>query len=299
MECFEEKGFLFRESFFCYHFWSLSDFFVFLHNCLVRCTKPQIIVQREINGKINLEKLFSLNNFGIWAEKTWTFSKTVRHDFQNRSLPVQMTIFRIFVMEAKLFEEKFSVFERKHRFSGENDLSGLSKADFKCPVQHFEKKLIKVNFTFCGLFRTVFVFFCSERKVSQGFQNDKLRVKRKNLGRIFLMQMLFQNIFSFWAEKFAVLAKNYRHGCQNCKLHIFGKFWGKTVFFQNWIANLFGLWDEKNSALVLRNFLLGFYNKKSSFQWNVLRKKDFSFEKVFSVIIFGVWVISLSFCKIV
>ena len=82
--------------FLCYHFWSLSDFFVFLQNCLVRCAKPPIIVQREINGKINLEKLFSLNNFGLWAEKTWTFSKTVRHDSQNRSLHVQMIIFRKF-----------------------------------------------------------------------------------------------------------------------------------------------------------------------------------------------------------
>ena len=82
--------------FFCYHFWSLSDFFVFLQNCLVRCAKPPIIVQREINGKINLEKLFFLNNFGLWAGKTWTFSKTVRLDSQNRSLHVQMIIFRKF-----------------------------------------------------------------------------------------------------------------------------------------------------------------------------------------------------------
>ena len=79
--------------FFCYHFWSLSDFLVFLQNCLVRCAKPPITVQSEINGKINLEKLFSLNNFGLWAEKTWTFSKTVRHDSRNRSLHVQMIIF--------------------------------------------------------------------------------------------------------------------------------------------------------------------------------------------------------------
>ena len=45
-------------------------------------------------GEIILENLFSLINFGLWGEKTWTFSKTVRHDSQNRSLPVQMTVFR-------------------------------------------------------------------------------------------------------------------------------------------------------------------------------------------------------------
>ena len=156
----------------------------------------------------------SLINFGLWGEKTWTFSKSVRHDSQNRSLLVQMTIFRNFVMEAKLFEWKFSVIGRKHRISSENVFSGLSKAHFKYPVQHFEKKMIKVNFTFCALFRTLCVFFCSERKVSRGWQNHKLGVQRKKLCRFFLTRMLFQNVFWFWAEKFGVLAENYPHGCQ-------------------------------------------------------------------------------------
>ena len=134
-------------------------------------------------------------------------------------------------VEAKIFVWKFSVIERKHRTSSEKVFSVFSKAHFKCPVQHFEKKMIKLNFTFCGLFRTVFVFFCSERKVSQGFQKNKLGVKRKNLGRIFLTQMLFRHIFSFWAEKLGFSARIYRHGCQNCKIRTFRKFWGKTVFF--------------------------------------------------------------------
>ena len=81
---------------FCCHVWSLSDSFVLLQNCLVRCAKPPIIVQRAIIGKINLENLFFYSIFGLWAEKTWTFSKTVRHDSQNRSLHAQMNIFRIF-----------------------------------------------------------------------------------------------------------------------------------------------------------------------------------------------------------
>ena len=112
-----------------------------------------------------------------------------------------MTIFRNFVTEAKLFEWKLSVIERKHRFAGENVFSGLSKAHFKCPVQHFEKKVIKVKFTFCGLFRTACVFFCSGRKINQGFQNYKLSVQRKNLGRNFLTQVLFQNIFLILSGK--------------------------------------------------------------------------------------------------
>ena len=99
------------------------------------------------------------------------------------------------ILEAKLFVWKFSVNERKHRFSGENVFLGLSKANFKCPVKHFAKKMIEVNFTFCALFRTLCVFFCSEKKVSQGCQNHKLSVQRKHLGRNFLTQMLSQNIF--------------------------------------------------------------------------------------------------------
>ena len=125
-----------------------------------------------------------------------------------------MTIFRIFVMKAKLFEWKFAVIERKHRFYGENDFSGLSKAHFRCPMQHFEKKMIKVNFTFCALFTNLCVFFCSEGKVSQGWQNHKLGVQRKNLSRIFVTQLLFQKKFWFRAEKLAVLAENYPHRCQ-------------------------------------------------------------------------------------
>ena len=99
------------------------------------------------------------------------------------------------ILEAKLFVWNISVIERKHRFSGENVFLGLSKAHFKCPVQYLEKKMIKVNFTFCALFRFLCVFFCSERKLSQGFQKHKLSAQRKNLGRTFLTQMLSQNIF--------------------------------------------------------------------------------------------------------
>ena len=99
------------------------------------------------------------------------------------------------ILEANLFVWKFSVIERKHRFSGENVFLGLSKANFKCPVQYVEKKMIKVNFTFCGLFRISCIFLCSERKLSQGFQKHKLSAQRKNLGRNFLTQMLSQNNF--------------------------------------------------------------------------------------------------------
>ena len=117
------------------------------------------------------------------------------------------------------------------------------------------KKMIKVNFTFCGLFRTVCVFFWSERKVSQGFQNHKLSVQMKKVARIFLTHLLSENIFSFWAEKLGVLAKKYRHGCQNCNRRTFKNFWGKRIFLKlNMIANFFGLRDEENWAFIQKNF---------------------------------------------
>ena len=205
--------------------------------------------------------------------------------------------FSEFFLETKIFVWKFSVKERKHRISRGNVFSGLSKAHFKCWVQHFEKKMIKVNFTFCGLFRIVCVFFCSERKVSQEFQNHKLSVKRKNLGRIFLRQMLLQNIFSFWAEKLAVLAKNYRHGCQNCNLRTLKNFWGKTVFLKlNIIANFFGLRDEKK-GLSVKKFCSGLLQQEFALTEKCFEQKNICLSKkfYFSVIRFGVWVISLSF----
>ena len=202
-----------------------------LQNFLVRCVKPPFNVRREINGEINLEKLFfqSILNFEekklVFSAKQWgMILKTVAYLC---SWP-----FSEVFLEAKIFVWKFSVNERKHRISGGNVSTGVSNVHFKCSVQHFEKKMIKVNFTFCGLFRTVCVFFWSERKVSQEFQNHKLSVQMKKLGRIILTQMLSENTFGFWAEKLGVLAKNYRHCCQNCNLRTFKKFWGKTVFFK-------------------------------------------------------------------
>ena len=223
--------------------------------------------------------MFSLNNFGLWAEKTWTFSKTLRHDSQNRSLRVQMNIFKRFCgsknncMNVSGHRTETPDFRRKCFLE-------VVEGDFKCPVQHFDKKLIRVKFTFCGLFRTLCVFFCCERKVSQGFQNHKLSVQRKNLGRVFLKRKLFQNIFSFWAEKLGVSAKNYWHGCQNCKLRTFRKFWGKTVFL-NWIANLFGLWDEKNRALVEKKISSGFLQQEFALPEKCFEEKWFLFRESF------------------
>ena len=113
--------------------------------------------------------------------------------------------------------------------------------------------------------------------------------------------MLSENIFSFWAEKLAVLAKKYRHGCQNCNLRNFKKFWGKTVFFWNWTwlqtSSDFEMKKKRASSqkIFLRFFTTGIRDSREM-SWGkmiCLSKKFY-----FSVIIFGVWVIYLSLLKI-
>ena len=110
------------------------------------------------------------------------------------------TILDIFLRQDYLYES-FRSLNGNIGFPAGIFSSELQKAHFRCPVQHFEINMIKVNFTFWGLFRTVCVFFCSSRKIIQGFQNHKLSVQRKKLGRIFLTQVLFQNILLILSGK--------------------------------------------------------------------------------------------------
>ena len=72
----KKKDFSFEKVFFfCCHFWSLSDAFVLLQNCLVRCAKSPIIVQRGNIGKKSLENLFFLFNFWTLSGKNLDFQQ--------------------------------------------------------------------------------------------------------------------------------------------------------------------------------------------------------------------------------
>ena len=134
---------------FRYHFWRLSSFFVVLQISSARVSKHQYTCLEKRNWeKITFKTVF-LSISDIGQKKTWNYSKTVKHDFQNCSLRVQRKKFRIF-SEARLIVWKFSVFERKDGSSCEMFYSGLPMVHFRCPVQHFGKKMTKVNFTFCG-----------------------------------------------------------------------------------------------------------------------------------------------------
>ena len=211
----DENKFLFRKSFLFLLSFLVIEWFLCLFAKLFSqvCQTTAQFAERKKIGELNLEKLFFQSFLEIEAKKLGLSAKQQGMILKTVAYLCRWPFSEIF-LEANIFEWKFSVIERKNRFSGENDFSGSSKAHFKCPVKHFAKKMIEVNFKFCALLRTLCVFFGSEKKVSQGCQNHKLSVQRKYLGRVFLTPMLFQNIFWFWAEELVVLAENYPHGCQ-------------------------------------------------------------------------------------
>ena len=156
-----------------------------------------------VRGEEKLRKLTLKNcyciKFGFWAEKNWPFSKTVKYDSQNCSLRIQRSIFRNFP-DTAVFVWKFLLFEREDRISCRKIYAGLPKAHFTCPEQDFEKKMIKVNFADCGFFKSLCDFFF-DRIISPGCQNHILGVESKVLGRNFLSQIFFRNIFRCWAEE--------------------------------------------------------------------------------------------------
>ena len=165
--------------FFCCHVWSLSDSFVLLQNCLVRCAKPPIIVQRAIIGKINLENLFFYSIFGLWAEKTWTFNKTVRHDSQKRSLSVQMNFYRKFsgrkTFCMKVFGQwtEISDFRRKWFLRVFKGAVHVSSATLWGKDDKSKLYILWLVWDFVG-----FLLLWGQ-KASQGCQNDKLSVQSK------------------------------------------------------------------------------------------------------------------------
>ena len=183
--------------FFCYHFSSCSDFFVFLQTSSVRCVKPPTNVRREKKiGEIKLEKLCASNIFGLWEEKTWSFSKTVKHDSQNRSLPEQMNNFRKFYGSKNIYLKVFGLWTETSDFLRKLLLK-VAKGAIQVSSATFQKNMIKVKFTVCGFFRTLCDFFYSDRKSGTRCQNQKIGVQRKKVGRTFLSRMFFETFLDF------------------------------------------------------------------------------------------------------
>ena len=106
---------------------------------LISCVKAAIYVRGEEKlRELTLKNCYSIK-FGFWAEKTWPFSKTVKHDSQKCSLGIQRSIFKNFP-ETTIIVWKFLFFEREDRISCQKIYAGLPKAHFRCPEQHFENK---------------------------------------------------------------------------------------------------------------------------------------------------------------
>ena len=136
---------------FWYHFSRLSNFFVILQFFQSVVSKHQYTCVEKRNWeKLTLKNCYSIN-FGLWAEKTWPFSKTVKHDSQNCSLRVQRNIFRNF-SETTIFVWKFSIFEGKDQISCQKTYAGLQRRISRAQSNILKKKMIEVNFSICGFF---------------------------------------------------------------------------------------------------------------------------------------------------
>ena len=112
---------------------------------------------------------------------------------------------------------------------------------------------------------------------------------------------LFYFFQDFEWSYFLLLAKKSCHCCQNSNLRIFARFWGKTFFSESeHDFNLLRTLRWKKWVFYSRVFFgvqpTKIRASREKFCWKKISvSKKFSF----SVIIFGVSVISLSFCKVV
>ena len=147
-------------------------------------------------GEIKLEKLCASNNFELWDEKTWSFSKTVKHDSQNRSLHEQMIFFRNFSGSKNICMKNVDHWTETSDFQRKGFLR-VVKGAIQVSSATFRKKMINVKFTVCGFFRTLCDFFYSDRKSGTQCQNQKICVQSKNVGRIFLTRMFFETFSDF------------------------------------------------------------------------------------------------------
>ena len=152
--------------------------------------------ERKKIGEINLEKLCYSINFWLWAEKTWSFSKTVKHDSQKLSLHEQLNIFRKVYGSKKICMKGFGHWTETSDF-WRKLLLRAAKGAIQVSSATFQKKMIKVKFTVCGFFRTLCDSFSSDRKSGTRCQNQKIGVQSKKVGRTFLSRMFFETFSDF------------------------------------------------------------------------------------------------------
>ena len=79
------------------------------------------------------------------------------------------TFLETFLKQQYLYEI-FCYFNGKIGFLAKKIYVGLPKAHFTCPEQHFEKKMIEVNFSVCGFFKSLRDFFFTDKKLALGVE---------------------------------------------------------------------------------------------------------------------------------
>ena len=131
----------------------------------------------------------------------------------------------------------------------------------------------------------------------------------KSVSRNKLRKYFFQEkkktilIFSrSWAKFFFAIREKLPAWLSKLQSTYFFNVLRENIYFLklNMIPTFFGLWDEKKMGHSVKKFFSGSNQQKFALPEKYFDQKDFSFEKVFfSVIFFGVSVISLSFCKVV
>ena len=188
-------------------------------------------------GKLTRKIFFSIN-FELWWKKIGFKAKQWGMILKTVAYLCRWPVSENFP-EAKLFVWKFSVIERKHRISGENVFSGLSKAHFKCPVQHFEKMMIKVNFTFCGWFRTLGVFLLWQESWS-GVSNPHTKCTEKKFFEFFSVANVLSKHYQIFSRETWSLTRKYQHRCHNyihwVRRNTFGvTFWSKVLNISNFL----------------------------------------------------------------
>ena len=103
------------------------------------------------------------------------------------------TFLETFLKQEYLYES-FCYLNEKIGFLARKIYAGLSKAHFTCPEQHFEKKMIEVNFSVCGFFKSLRDFFFTDKKLALGVKTTTQAYRAKNYRKIFCRKCFFESI---------------------------------------------------------------------------------------------------------
>ena len=169
------------------------------------------------------------------------------------------------------------------------------------PKEHFQSNVLKQVFKRFNFFRVLVKTPWQQRTII--FLVDKIAksVSRNKLRKIYSRGKNFFNFFKFLSEVFFAISEKLPAWLSKLQSPYLFKVLRENICFLklNMISTFFGLWDEKNGSFSQKVFFMVQPTKISASR-ELFRWKKISLSKMisFSVIIFGVSVISLSFCKV-